>query len=142
MISDRYEALKIIHIESLKEEKTKEFNEAVEFLRNEGFPVDKELELLKEEDEEFKKALKVSNDLFNILKDFTLLKVGKFDEELKSIKEILKECDKLYVARTSLYKDLIELPKYKNLEEDEKIALAMKIGALDMRDLTSNKELR
>ena len=142
MISDKYEALKIIYIYSLNEEKTEKFDEAVEFLRGEGFPVDRELGMLKEEDEEFKKALKASNDLFSILKDFTLLKVGKFDEELKGIKETLKECDKLYVARTSLYKDLIELPKYKNLEEDEKIALAMKIGALDMRDLTSNKELR
>lgn len=141
MISDKYEALKIIYIDSLNEEKTEKFDEAVEFLRGEGFPVDRELERLKEGDEEFKRASKASKNLFNILKDFTLLKVGKFDEELKSIKETLKECDKLYVTRTSLYKDLLELPRYKKLEEDEKIALAMKMGALDMRDLMSNNEL-
>lgn len=87
----------------------------------------------------FKEALNAANDFFNILKDFTIFKIGKFDEELVKIKEVLKKQDEYYNARISLYEKLLELPKYAKLDEEEKIKLAMKIGALDIRDLSHNK---
>ena len=57
------------------------------------------------------------------------------------IKEVLKKQDEYYNARISLYERLLELPKYAKLDEEEKIKLAMKIGALDTRDLSHNKEV-
>ena len=94
-----------------------------------------------EECRDFKEALSAADDLFNILKDFTMFRVGKFDKELVKIKEVLKKQDEYYSARISLYERLLELPKYAKLDEEEKIKLAMKIGALDTRDLSHNKEV-
>lgn len=94
-----------------------------------------------EECRDFKEALSATDDLFNILKDFTMFRVGKFDKELERIKEVLKKQDEYYNARISLYERLLELPKYAKLDEEEKIKLAMKIGALDTRDLSHNKEV-
>ena len=141
MISDKYEALKIVLVDSLKDRISENFEEAMEYLRNEGYPIDEELLRTKEHDEEFKEALKAAEDFFNILKDFTIFKVGKFDEELEKIKEVLRKQDEYYNARISLYERLLELPKYAKLDEEEKIKLAMKIGALDTRDLSHNKEV-
>ena len=140
MISDKYEALKIVLIDSLKDNKEPEnYREAMEYLRGLGYPIDEEILRNKEHDQEFKEALNAADDLFNILKDFTIFKIGKFDEELVKIKEVLKKQDEYYNARISLYKRLLELPKYAKLDEEEKIKLAMKIGALDTRDLSHNK---
>ena len=141
MISDKYEALKIVLIDSLKDGETESSKEAVEYLRNSGYPIDKELLEVREHDKEFKEALNAADDLFNILKDFTMFKVGKFDKELERIKEVLRKQDEYYNARISLYERLLELPKYIKLDEEEKIKLAMKIGALDIRDLSHNKEI-
>jgi hypothetical protein len=142
MISDKYKALKIVLIDSLKDNKEPEnYREAIEYLRGLGYPIDEEISRNKEHDQEFKEALNAADDLFNILKDFTIFKIGKFDEELVKIKEVLKKQDEYYNARISLYKRLLELPKYAKLDEEEKIKLAMKIGALDTRDLSHNKEV-
>ena len=141
MISDKYEALKIVLIDSLKDGETKSSKEAVEYLRNLGYPIDKELLEVREHDKEFREALNAADDLFNILKDFTMFKVGKFDKELERIKEVLRKQDEYYNARISLYERLVKLPKYIKLDEEEKIKLAMKIGALDTRDLSHNKEI-
>ena len=140
MISDKYEALKIVLIDSLKDKEPENYREAIEYLRGLGYPIDEEISRNKEHDKEFKEALNAADDLFNILKDFTIFKIGKFDEELVKIKEVLKKQDEYYNARISLYKRLLELPKYTKLDEEEKIKLAMKIGALDTRDLSHNKE--
>ena len=89
---------------------------------------------------DFKEALDATDDFFDILKNFTIFKVGKFDEELIKIKEVLKTQDEYYNARIGLYKRILELPRYARLDEEEKIKLAMKIGALDIKDLSCNKE--
>ena len=141
MISDKYEALKIVLIDSLKDKEPENYREAIEYLRGLGYPIDEEISRNKEHDQEFKEALNAADDLFNILKDFTIFKIGKFEEELVKIKEVLKKQDEYYNARISLYKRLLELPKYTKLDEEEKIKLAMKIGALDTRDLSHNKEV-
>lgn len=141
MISDKYEALKIVLIDSLKDKEPKNYREAIEYLKGLGYPIDEELLRNKEHDKKFKEALRAADDLFNILEDFTMFKVGKFDEELVKIKEVLRKQDEYYNARISLYERLIELPKYTKLDEEEKIKLAMKIGALDTRDLSHNKEV-
>lgn len=142
MISDKYEALKIVLIDSLKDNKEPEnYREAIEYLRGLDYPIDEEISRNKEHDKKFKEALKAADDLFNILKDFTMFKVGKFDKELERIKEVLRKQDEYYNARISLYERLLELPKYTKLDEAEKIKLAMKIGALDTRDLSHNKEV-
>lgn len=142
MISDKYEALKMVLIDSLKDNKEPEnYREAIEYLRDLGYHIDEEILRNKEHDQEFKEALNAADDLFNILKDFTMFKVGKFDKELERIKEVLRKQDKYYNARISLYERLLELPKYAKLDEEEKIKLAMKIGALDTIDLSHNKEV-
>ena len=141
MISDKYEALKIVLIDSLKDKEPENYREAIEYLRGLGYPIDEEISRNKEHDQEFKEALNAADDLFNILKDFTIFKIGKFDEELVKIKEVLRKQDKYYNARISLYEKLLELPKYTKLDEEEKIKLAMKIGALDTKDLSHNKEV-
>ena len=139
MVSDKYEALKIVY--SLKGEETENFKEAIEYLRSLGYPIDKELLEIREHDKEFKEALCAADDFFNILKEFTIFKIGKFDEKLTKIKEVLKKQDEYYNARIGLYEKLLELPKYAKLDGEEKIKLAMKIGALDIRDLSHNKEI-
>lgn len=141
MISDKYEALKIVLIDSLKDKEPENYREAIEYLRGLGYPIDEELSRNQEHDKKFKEALKAADDLFNILKDFTMFKVGKFDKELERIKEVLRKQDEYYNARISLYERLLKLPKYVKLDEEEKIKLAMKIGALDTRDLSHNKEV-
>ena len=141
MISDKYEALKIALIDSLKDKEPENYREAIEYLRGLGYPIDEEISRNKEHDQEFKEALNAADDLFNILKDFTIFKIGKFDEELVKIKEVLKKQDEYYNARISLYERLLELPKYAKLDEEERIKLAMKIGALDTKDLSHNKEV-
>lgn len=141
MISDKYEALKIVLIDSLKDKEPENYREAIEYLRGLGYPIDEEISRNKEHDKKFKEALSAADDLFNILKDFTMFRVGKFDKELERIKEVLRKQDEYYNARISLYERLLELPKYAKLDEEEKIKLAMKIGALDTRDLSHNKEV-
>ena len=106
------------------------FEEAIEFIESNM-----------EKCRNFKEALNAANDFFNILKEFTIFKIGKFDEELVKIKEVLKKQDEYYNARIGLYEKLLELPKYAKLDDEEKIKLAMKIGALDIRDLSHNKEI-
>lgn len=141
MISDKYEALKIVLIDSLKDKEPENYREAIEYLRGLGYPIDEELLRNKEHDKKFKEALNAADDLFNTLKDFTIFKVGKFDKELERIKKVLREQDVYYNARISLYERLLELPKYTKLDEEERIKLAMKIGALDTRDLSHSKEV-
>ena len=74
-----------------------------------------------EDEEKSQLANKASANLFEILKDFTIWKVGKFDEDLEKIKKVLKEKDELYSSRISLYEHLMELPKYKRMNERDKI---------------------
>ena len=142
MIKDKYDALRIVYIDSLDGGTSERFKEAVEFLREDGFPIDEELLHLKEEDANSKKASNAANSLLKILKEFNIWKIGKYDEELKSIKSTLQELDKGYVHRLLLFKELMRLPKYAEMDEDEKIRLAMKIGALDTSDLSYNQEIR
>lgn len=139
MINDKYEALKIVYNKTLDKENSEDFREAVNYLRDLEYPIDVELKRIKEEDENFQKVCDACDRLFEILKEFSLLKTGKFDEELEEIKEVLKKDDS-YVGRTLLYEKLLELPKYARLEKEEKIVLAMKLGALDSRDLSYSKK--
>lgn len=80
-------------------------------------------------------------DLFNILKEFNIWRIGKYDKDLEDIKNKLKG-DKYYIVRTALCEKLLEEPKYKELEESEKIKLILKIGALDTSDLSYSKETK
>lgn len=140
MIKDKYEALKIIYIDSLDEGTSERFKEAVDFLKREGYPVDEELLRLK--DENSKKASSAAKLLLKILQEFNIWRIGKYDNELKGIINTLQEFDKSYIHRLFLFKDLIKLPKYAEMDEDEKIIIAMKIGALDTSDLSYNKETK
>ena len=76
--------------------------------------------------------------LLSILKDFTIWKIGKFDNELKEIKDVLKE-DKGYTVRMSMFEELMKLPKYEKLDTSEKIIIAMKLGALDFSDVMKSE---
>ena len=77
--------------------------------------------------------LEASKKLFNIFENFSIWKTGKFNEEIKKVKEILKK-DTSYVGRINLYKKLMNFPKFKELEEDKKIKIAMQLGALDFSE--------
>ena len=140
MIKDKYEALEIIYIDSLDGDTSERFKEAVDFLKGEGYPIDEELLRLKDEDENSKKASNAAKSLLEILQEFNIWRIGKYDKELKDIKDTLQEFDKGYIHRLFLFKDLMELPKYAEMDEDEKIVIAMKIGALDTSDLSYSQK--
>ena len=142
MIKDKYEALEIIYVDSLDGDTSERFKEAVDFLKGEGYPIDEELLCLKEKDENSKKASKAAELLLKILQEFNIWRIGKYDKELKDIKDTLREFDKSYIHRLFLFRDLMELPKYAEMDEDEKIMIAMKIGALDTSDLSYSKETK
>lgn len=116
-------------------------NSLMEKLKSEG-TLEEADNLIKKEIEDEKRsqlANKASAKLFEILKDFTIWEVGKFDEDLKEISKVLKENDDLYSSRIFLYEQLMELPKYKKMDKRNKIRLAMQLGALDMNDLSYHK---
>ena len=73
-------------------------------------------------------------ELLNIIKDFTIWDIGKYNYELSELTEKIRDNDYFYSTRLTLYKRIIEFPKYKDLDEDEKIKIAMKIGSLDCTD--------
>ena len=91
-----------------------------------------------EEEEKFNFLCSYAQKLLSILKDFTIWKIGKFDEGLKEIKEFLKE-DRGYIVRMSMFEELMKLPKYEKLDTGEKVIIAMKLGALDFSDLMRDK---
>lgn len=146
--------------EKIKEEKgdsvdTERLKDAEEYLDNYGLLplaykyLDKAIKqenFIKQKKEEIEvlkkgyKADKATQKLYNILEEFNIWRLGKYDEELKEIKSTLEKNDRLYLSRVELYKRLIELPKFKKLDEDERIELAMKLGALDFGDLSYRKE--
>ena len=139
---NREEAFKI-YIDGIKtsNKETAKFKLAEEFLKELGlFGKENISEKAEVEDRSFQRVCEACYRLFEILKDFTILRTGRFDEELEEIKEVLKKDDS-YVGRTFLYEKLVELPKYARLEKEEKIVLAMKLGALDSRDLSYTKKL-
>lgn len=83
-------------------------------------------------DEEEQKAInEACKKLFDILKDFNIWKTTKLKELLKEVEPILKK-DISFIGRLDLYEDLMKLPKYKDLEERDKIRIAMQIGSLSL----------
>lgn len=87
------------------------------------------------EDEERKEVKASCTKLAEILEDFNVWKIGKFNKELKEIKDTLREKDSNYAGRITLFEQLMETPKFKELEEHKKIRVAMQLGALDFNEL-------
>ena len=87
------------------------------------------------EDEERKEVKASCTKLSEILEDFNVWKIGKFNKELKEIKDTLREKDSNYVGRIALFEQLIKIPKFRELEEHKKIRMAMQLGALDFSEL-------
>lgn len=81
------------------------------------------------------KASEACDSLYKIIEAFKIWDIAKVSEELKDIKEVLKSTDYTYSARLELFKRLIELPKFKEMEDDSKIILAMQLGALDLQEI-------
>lgn len=79
-------------------------------------------------------ADKAVEELLSIIKDFTIWDIGKYNNELSELTEKIRDNDYFYSTRLTLYKKIIEFPRYKDLDEDEKIKIAMKIGSLDCTD--------
>ena len=73
-------------------------------------------------------------ELLEVIKNFTIWDLGKYNNELEEFSEKIKNNDCFYSSRINLYKRALELPKYKDLDEYNKIRLAMKIGSLDCTD--------
>lgn len=139
---NREEAFKI-YIDGIEtsNKETSKFKLAEEFLKELGlFGKENISEKVEAEDRNFQEVCDACDRLFEILKEFNLFKTGKFDKELEEIKEILKKDDS-YVGRALFYKRLLDLPRYAKLSEMEKIILAMKLGALDTKDLSYPKEI-
>ena len=87
------------------------------------------------EDKEREEVKNSCTKLEKILEDFNVWKIGKFNKELKEIKETLKEKDSTYIGRIILFEQLMEIPEFKELEEHQKIRVAMQLGALDFSEL-------
>ena len=79
--------------------------------------------------------LKAGNRAFEILKDFRIWDIGKYDNEIKTIAALYKKYDKSYIYRYNLYELLMKEPKFKKYTEKEKIIFAMQMGALDIHEL-------
>jgi len=91
-------------------------------------------EMIKLEDEfdnNFEESEKACNNLFEIIKNITIWNFSENKDKIKELKDIVRSKDKNYTNRISLYEKLIKLPQFKDLEETEKIRIAMKLGALD-----------
>lgn len=79
-------------------------------------------------------ADKAAEEFLNIIKNFTIWDFGKYNEKLNELTEKIKNNDCFYSTRVDLYERVLELPKYKDLDERDKIKIAMKIGSLDCTD--------
>lgn len=89
-----------------------------------------------EDEQVHEEAVKSCEELFKILKEFSIWKFNKSNDELKQIKSSLEQNDKYYMARISLFEKLMRDSKFKGLEEREKIRVAMQLGALDFNSLS------
>lgn len=89
------------------------------------------IKLEDEFDNNFKESEKACNSLFEIIKNITIWNFSENKDRVKELKDIVRSKDKNYTNRISLYEKLIKLPQFKDLEETEKIRIAMKLGALD-----------
>ena len=83
------------------------------------------------EEEEQKAVDEACKKLFEVLKDFSMWKASKLKKEVEEVKSILMK-DTSYVGRLNLYEELMKLPNYKDLNEREKIRIAMKLGSLNL----------
>lgn len=129
-------------IENVKKEDNIEYNEdLVNSLKEELINLDafeeaeEKVKEIIEDGDKFQIAIDSCDRLKEILENFSIWKVGKFDKELSEIKENLNKYDKHYVARTFLYKDIMNISKFKDFKEEDKVSLAMQLGALDFSSL-------
>ena len=86
-------------------------------------------------EEKKKEIYELEDEAFEILKD---LKGGITKSQYKTVQklvETLKDNDKNYVERIFFCKRLLEEPKYRNLDEIDKIKFIMKVATFDMSDL-------
>lgn len=88
-----------------------------------------------EDEQVYEEATKSCEELFKILKEFSIWKFNKSNNELKQIKSSLEQNDKYYIARIFLFEKLMRDSKFKGLKEREKIKVAMQLGALDFNSL-------
>ncbi|MBQ3642346.1 hypothetical protein II906_10560 [bacterium] len=89
------------------------------------------------EDDKYIKLQKATDRAFEILKDVTLFNKlrGEKYKEIKEICELYKKEDSTYCWRCDLYEKLIKEPKFAKFTEEQKIILAMQMGALDTHEL-------
>lgn len=83
------------------------------------------------EEEEQKAIDEACKKLFVVLKDFNIWKTSKLKKELEAVKSTLMK-DTSFIGRLNLYEELMKLPNYKDLNEREKIRIAMKLGSLSL----------
>ena len=125
-------------VEFFKKRNSIEYNEALmeklESRLKEVGAFDEACKFIEEEirEEEEQKAIdEACKKLFVVLKDFNIWKTAKLNELLREVEPVLMK-DISFIGRLNLYEELMELPNYRDLDEREKIRIAMKLGSLSL----------
>lgn len=76
----------------------------------------------------------IRNKLFHVLENKGNLKITE-KEEINKLLEDLKEYDKKFYIRSVVLEDFFNSEKGKKLREEEKIEMALRVGALDSKSI-------
>ena len=90
-------------------------------------------EELKQHREKAAEEQKIVDELVDIISNWSIWKPVVWEERISRVKKEIEDRDFFYNIRASVAQRVLELPRYKNLSEREKIKLIMRIGCMDER---------